>query len=626
MHPRFLPYYEAELRFIRELGDELSRRFPKVAARLGLSGLSCDDPHVERLLQGFAFTASRAHMALDAEFPAFTQALAEVLHRHLLAPTPSMAVAQFVIAPQSSALGDGFVVPRGTVVDARADWQAGESARCEFRTAHPVKLLPIAIESVTYTSVLHDLAGLRVPSSEPIRALLKLRLRCHNMGFDRLGLQTLPLFLHGRDEHSSRLYEHLISCASAVVMRWGPSAKREVTLASVPRPVQAYGFEPEQALLPAALPPFEPYRLLQEYFACPARFDFVELTGLASGLARCARDEVELIVALKRFEPALEHAVDASRFVLFATPVVNLFPHDCGRATLAAGTELQLVPDPTRPRDLEVHSVTRVSAHSKYRAAGVELQPVHLVQPEHDGACHPRFVLRRQASPLPQRLNGARSGYIGSDVFLSLVDPSGTGAGTQQVEVHTLCTNRDLPMSLWLGRSRSRSHGAGADFDTRSGVPADSVRCLVAPTAPTPAQADGPTAWRFLSHLSVNYLSLHEQTGGVAALRELLELYAALGASHLRHQIDGIHTLESRPVIGPFPDKGPHTFVRGLSVRLECEERAFGRHGAFTLASVLARLFAKHASTRSFVQTELATRERGEIYTFPALPGLRHVL
>jgi type VI secretion system protein ImpG len=197
---------------------------------------------------------------------------------------------------------------------------------------------------------------------------------------------------------------------------------------------------------------------------------------------------------------------------------------------------------------------------------------------------------------------------------------SRSSRASHDITVQALCTNRDLPLSLSLGQSPPGSR----DFDVRSGVPADAVRCIVAPTAPSTPLAEGALVWRFLSHLSVNYLSLNAQTGGVDALRELLELYAQ-GASPRDRQVNGIHNIAAKSIVGPFPAPGPRSFVRGLEVRLECEERSFGGHHAFTLASVLARLFARYASTSSFAQTVLSTRERGEVYTFPALPGLRHV-
>src|ERR1700687_4402094 len=52
MDPRLLRYYNQELQYLRELGGEFAEEFPKVAARLGMSGIEVADPYVERLLGG----------------------------------------------------------------------------------------------------------------------------------------------------------------------------------------------------------------------------------------------------------------------------------------------------------------------------------------------------------------------------------------------------------------------------------------------------------------------------------------------------------------------------------------------------------------------------------------------
>ena len=50
MDPRLLQYYNRELQYVREMGAEFAREFPKVAGRLGLETFECSDPYVERLL------------------------------------------------------------------------------------------------------------------------------------------------------------------------------------------------------------------------------------------------------------------------------------------------------------------------------------------------------------------------------------------------------------------------------------------------------------------------------------------------------------------------------------------------------------------------------------------------
>ena len=95
MDPRLLRLYESELAFVRDMGGEFARDFPKVAARLNLGSLEVADPYVERLLEGFAFLTARVQLKMEAEFPTFTQSLLQMVYPHYMAPTPSMAVVRF---------------------------------------------------------------------------------------------------------------------------------------------------------------------------------------------------------------------------------------------------------------------------------------------------------------------------------------------------------------------------------------------------------------------------------------------------------------------------------------------------------------------------------------------------
>jgi type VI secretion system protein ImpG len=119
MDPRFLRYYERELRHVREMGGEFARDFPKIAGRLGLDTFECADPYVERLLEAFAFLAARVQLKVDAEFPTFTQHLLELLYPAYLAPTPSMTVVQMQPNLREGSLLEGFLVPRATSLRSR---------------------------------------------------------------------------------------------------------------------------------------------------------------------------------------------------------------------------------------------------------------------------------------------------------------------------------------------------------------------------------------------------------------------------------------------------------------------------------------------------------------------------
>ena len=612
MDRKFLQYYEQELRFVRELGSEFARKFPKVSGRLGMGEASSDDPHVERLFQGFAFFAGRARRQLDAEFPALTEALLERVYSHHLKPTPSLAMVQFQPTLADASLTSGFVVPRGTELRVRS--QLAPGSVCQYVTAHPVTLWPMAIESVRYTSVLNAIADLRVPTREPIRALLRIRLRATGgRTFDQLPLQTLPIYLAGADEYSTRLYEALVTQASTIVLRWGPEPAEHVAFGELPHCTRQYGFEDAHALLPGVPSAYRGYRLLHEYFAFPARFRSVELLGLGSGMRRCDSDKLEIMVPLTRHDPALEGPLQSDQIQLFATPVINLFGRRCDLvSTSRHHAEHLIVPDRTQPLDFEVHSVTRVAARLPGRE---DHQEYHALHTDSIGSvdARARYTIERRPRVLAdeEHRTASRTDYLGSDVVLKLNAPP---RGDTQLVVDAMCTNRDLPLLL--------ARDGRSEFTLSSGAPVDRVRCIAGPSLPRDAVYDGETAWRIVSHLNFNYLCLDDNTGGSAAIREVLALYAALGDPLLKREVDGLRAIQLQSVIGPFPQPGPRTFVRGLESHIHFEEEAFV-HGVLPLATALSVFFAKQASMHSFAQTVIHWQERGDEYRLPAVIGLR---
>ncbi|RPJ11367.1 MAG: type VI secretion system baseplate subunit TssF, partial [Deltaproteobacteria bacterium] len=95
MDDDILNYYERELTFIRELGVEFAKKYPKIAGRLLLEPDKCEDPHTERLIEAFAFISGRIHKKIDDDFPELTEALLNVLYPHYINPIPPVSIVRF---------------------------------------------------------------------------------------------------------------------------------------------------------------------------------------------------------------------------------------------------------------------------------------------------------------------------------------------------------------------------------------------------------------------------------------------------------------------------------------------------------------------------------------------------
>ena len=413
MDPRLLEYYNRELRFVREMGGEFAREFPKIAGRLGLETFECADPYVERLLEGFAFLAARVQLKIDAEFPAFTQHLLEMVYPHYLAPTPSMAVVELQPDLDEGALADGFDIPRDTVL--RGTLGRGEQTACEYRTGHAVRLWPLELTAAEYFSHTGPVARSDLSILKRSKAGIRLRLRTTaNLTFaqiapDRPERFQLVLFLQGADQLPFELYAQILGNTIGVLVQ--PVARPlpwiEVLPASALSPL---GFSEEDALLPFAPSSFQGYRNLHEYFAFPQRFLFVAVDGLGPTLQRLAAPEVDLILLLGQPAPSLEGVLDAGNFRLHCTPAINLFPKRFDRIHLNdVGPDYHVVPDRTRPMDFEVYRVDGVTGYGAGTTDAREFRPFYA--PAHLGpARRIPCLLQRPPGPTASLIAPAASG------------------------------------------------------------------------------------------------------------------------------------------------------------------------------------------------------------------------
>ena len=633
MDPRFLEYYERELQYIRESGGEFAREFPKIAGRLGLDSFACADPYVERLLEGFAYLAARVQLKVDAEFPRFSQRLLEMVYPHCLAPLPSMVVVQMQPDLNDGSLMNGFFVPRDTALRSRI--AEGEQTACEYRTSHNLTLWPLALIEAEYLPSASSVVGAGSISCAGLKAGLRLRLQCSSgLNFNQLPLDRLTVFLRGGNI-AAGLYEQLFSNLLQVVVQPAEAQAKTTPVVLPANIVKRSGFANEQALLPYNLRSFSGYRLLQEYFAFPERFMFVELTSLQTALVRCEADTLDLFFQFNHSNKHLAEGVNLSHFSLFCTPAINLFPKRADRIHLTSRTtDNHIIPDRTRPADFEVYSVTEVVGFGGQ--ADPEMEFLSFYQTSDRRGLDPRqayYALyrepRRTATNRRKLKRSARAGYVGTEAFLSLVDSREAPypSSLKQLGVMTLCTNRDLPISLPLG-------GGQGDFTILSGGPVDAVRCLVGPSRPKPSNAMQNVSWQLISHLSLNYLSLSDNDAeeGAAALRQLLMLYGDRSDAHIQRQIQGLRSISTKPVIRrivPFGKTNrpvPISFGRGLEVIIEFEEAAFEGSGVFLLGAVLENFFSRYVSLNSFTETVIKTIERGEIKRWPTRMGNRNLV
>ncbi|HEX7174318.1 MAG TPA: type VI secretion system baseplate subunit TssF [Pyrinomonadaceae bacterium] len=621
MRDDLLTYYERELAFVRQMGAEFAQKYPKIASRLLLEPDKCEDPHVERMIEAFAFLAARVHLKIDDEFPEITESLLNVLYPHYLAPIPSLSIVQFALDPEQGKLTTGYHIPRDTALYSRPI----QGTPCRFRACYPVTLWPVEVAAAALESL--DPVDTRGRWQE---AVLRIKLRCvNNTKLSELKtgegdssgsgdnaprpIERLRFYLSGEPQLTYALYEMIFNNATRVELRSegkrapGRAAPAVITLP--PSSLKPVGFAPDEGLLPYTRRSFAGYRLLTEYFTFPEKFLFFDLTGLDEAVRRGGfGEEFSVSIFVRDVQPP-RALVSAATFQLGCAPVVNLFRKVAEPIQLTQlQHEYRVVPDVHRQMATEVYSVDSVSSTDPYLKQSRQYEPFYSIR-------HAESAEREQTFWYASRRLSPRKDDAGTEIYLSLVD-LGFNPRVPAVETVTAtvtASNRDLPAKLPFG-------GRDGDFEVEGTGPLARARCLRKPTPTVRPPLRRGAQWRLISHLSVNHLSIMgDADGGGAdgaaadALREILSLYDFTDSPATRRQIRGITGVAGRRVVRQTGSRVGAGFVRGLETTVEFDEEMFVGSGVYLFSSVLERFLALYATANSFNQLVAKTAQREEV-------------
>jgi type VI secretion system protein ImpG len=602
MRDELLPYYERELKFVRQMAAEFAEKYPKVAGRLLLQPDTCEDPHVERLIEAFALLTGRIHHKLDDEFPEITEALLDALYPHYLRPVPPQGIVQFQLNPSQSAPAS-TQVPAGTPVHTKPE----NGNVCSFRTCYPVTLWPLRVTGASVTTV-----NRFVTPGMPVEAAAVIRIKMEWLGglrFEQVPVDSIRFYLNGESAAVHTLYEFLFLNSLGVSIRALPATEGAAHAILPASCLTQVGFTTAEGILPYSDRSFLGYRLLQEYFSFPEKFFFVDLKGLDRLPKSGFGTAFEICIFLKQPEErhrliALEQSVGADTFQLGCAPVVNLFERIAEPIRLSqTKTEYRIVPDQHRQMQTEVYSVDRV-ASANYLDELRIYEPFysvrHATEEEHRHFWH------------AHRRPSIRKNDTGTEMYLSLVDLDFNPAvpPVEMLSVRLTCTNRDQA-------SRLKMSNEFGELELEQ-VALVRARFLRKPTATLRPPMRRGLQWRLISHLSLNHLSIVEN--GRAALQEILRLYDFSNDPVVRNQIGGIGDVTSRSCISRVVSDTGVTFCRGTDVTLEFDEDQYVGTGVFLLASVLQRFLGLYSAVNSFSRVTAKTR-RGVVKRWQPLAG-----
>ena len=577
-------YFQDELAYLRELGREFARENPRLAPYLSRES---SDPDVERLLEGFAFLTGRLREKLDDELPEVAHSLIELVWPSYLRPVPAMTVIELSVIPGAD---PGTPVRRGTLVDSRPV----HGTICRFRTAYEVRCLPMSVAGVEVDSS---------PSSSRLTAILEL---ADGADPTRLDHDRLRLFLDGGSDPgvARDLYRAMMCDIRSIDVVGGEGTGFSLG----PEAVSPVGFDADEAVLPYPPQAFPGFRLLQEYFAFPDKFMFVDI-GVGARLRTLLGRRIELRVEFSR---RLDRGTKAEResVRLNCTPVVNVFegdgePIDVDRRK----SEYRIRPMDANARQIEVYGVERVVGWVRGRGDPIVYRPFASYRPiVDDGRDHVYYRIRRRSAVASRAV----------DAYISFVDTDSHAAPVtaETISIALTCTNGRAPEALAAG---------AVDQPTASSPTFATFRNPMGVTAQTPPPIDRNLPWILISNLALNYASLAapDALGRILTTYNVRALVDEQERRRMELMLEGIQSVRTEPM--DWMRAGG--VLRGVRLLLTVQESKLGGEDElFLFGTVLDRFLDMFSHINSVHQLVVQGFERNVRYQWDVRGGRKPIL
>ena len=596
-----LDYYLEELNYLHNAGAEFAEKYPKIAKRLEIGGDKSSDPHVERMIESFAFLTGRLQKNIDDEFNKTANSLLDIIYPNYLKPVPSMSVASFECNPVKGKFSSGIKIERHTMLYAKSS----TSEEVRFRTCYPLTLWPLLVDDAKIESP--DNYSLPAVYKD-LPAILNLKICGDRTDLDELDFASLRFHLNGSSAITSKLYEMLLCNLEAIAIQPENSDKLRFLPKGSFNPV---GFKKDEEVIPYQENGFSGYRLLQEYFTFPEKFFFFDVHNLNS---HGSVNSFNLLFFFNRFSRDLPK-IGRKNFLLNCTPVINLFDKTSEPLNIDhTKSEYLLISDNRKRNYCEIHTVKKVIGIKETADEPVNMRQFF----SYDGSQKPGkgkdvywFAKRKEANI---------SGISGSEIYLNFTDTSLNPFKPGQdlmVYAETLSTNRQLAANLH----------AGAVLNLEIEVPVSLIQLTIKPTKQINPSITGESYKNLISNLALNYLSLTADRQGLTALKEILKLYCYSDKASSLQQIEGLVRLESCKIVRRIGKDTWKGFCRGTKITLTFSEEKFVGSTPVLLGAVLNNFLALYTSINSFVQLDIKTQQQeGILKSWNPISGEQEIL
>jgi type VI secretion system protein ImpG len=600
-------YFSSEMDALRESGAEFGRDYPHIAQELALSEGRSRDPHVEHLIQSFAWMTSRLRMQMETEAGKLPGMLLQQLYPHLVAAKPSMAIVECDVDGYGANFSDGYTLPENKgmePINLNADPEDAEKLRlCRFSTTYDTRLWPLKVEGVfKEPSNNHADIEQQFPKSQ---SLLRIEIGESDEGAaEGLNLDSpLRFFINLEEQYRFRLYDLLARHVVGVALL---NQNGEVVKTLDRSAFNLCGFDDQERLFPYDPSQELGFTLLQDYFSFPEKFLFFETSGFEDWVfpskGDSEKNKFHIMLILDESIPA-NIPLGKNTFKLNCCPVINLF-------------EKTSEPIPVHTKEyryrllasrdnFDAYEVFKINRLFSVDRKGEQRELVPYFSPDR------RDNLGNDYRWVSQLEESHRRNLSGNETWISLFNlqldkdaPIG-----ETIFAETLSCNRTMCESLPVGQQ----------LEVIGSAPLKSVRLLTRPSRYRPGNQSSIRQWQLLSHLSLYHISLSQGETARDALRSTLELYVRSDDMIGQRQIESIEEVTASEDLAPSKLGGWRGYYRGTKYGLTLNERRF-EGSPVLFGTVVHHFFALFCHINSFSALELKLGSR-RVFSWKPMTG-----
>lgn len=524
MEEQLLHHYNEELAFIYQEALKFAEKYPKIAAKLKIDYNNIQDPHVERLIQAFAFMNAKINCKLKDNYEEFLDLLLQQIYPHYRTNLPSTAIIEFKNLPDNKA---SISIPKGTLIEAK-----NKFGTCTFSTCYSTLIWPITLESVV--------SGLCTIEGYKSQKAITFSFKGNNGStFNNLNVNYIRMYIKNNLIYNYNLLHALTQKTKKILL--SDQNNTSIIPLEPKQCLQPVGFHEDEGLLDIN-DQFLGYRLLTEFFCFIEKFLFLAIK-IPSHLNS---NVIKLSFLIEDFPDEVEQFISTENFSLTATPIINLF---------------KFTSDPISvDKNLHKHKVIPNKLHESMIKV-CDIKEVHGVdQYGNKKYIAPLYGMNHYDENIDNQIFWVAN-KDNHEMYISMVDLNHNKCNQKFDFIYAdlYCSNGEWATKLEITNELELSL-------LNCSAPLQSIVFLLYPSKPIDIADNKTNGWRLLSHLSANYLNFNDANLTKKLLCEMLELYNFDQRSYNKVLINSIIKLEFKKVLIKSPSKLLLHYCKGVEV------------------------------------------------------------